>query len=217
LGLVVACAKESAAPAAPEESADGGTGGAARGGAGGRAQGGTGGAVATGSGGVIAPATGGAGGVAIEGADAAADVVEPDAPASDASATSDDTAGADTAVALGDPKTWPGGAYSKPFIIECPPGAPREACCLHYCTCMSTNCMRQAPADCMAACVSPNGVAKWDLRCRVYNCFESLNPLATKDHTAHCEHAGVYTGSQRTRGAGDTHAKCHLPGEPDEP
>jgi hypothetical protein len=132
-------------------------------------------------------------------------------------ATITDAAGGDATVVLTDPKTWPGGAFSKPFIIECPAGAPREACCLHYCTCMMTNCARQTPADCMAACIAPTAVAKWDLRCRVYNCFESLNPLATKDHQAHCEHAGVYTGTQRTRGAGDTEGKCHMAGEPNEP
>lgn len=117
---------------------------------------------------------------------------------------------------LGDPATWPGGAYMKDFIIACPDGAPREACCAHYCKCMATNCDKQTPQDCMAACVSPAGVSKWDLKCRVYNCFESLNPAAQKDHQAHCEHAGVYTGTQRTRGAGDTHAKCHVAGDPDE-
>jgi hypothetical protein len=59
-------------------------------------------------------------------------------------------------------------------------------------------------------------VASWDLTCRVYNCFESRNPLATKDQTAHCEHAGVYGGTNRTRGAGDTYMTCHKPGEPSE-
>jgi hypothetical protein len=120
-------------------------------------------------------------------------------------------------VVLDDPTTWPGGAFGKAFIIACPEGAPRAACCAHYCGCMMKNCGGQTPSDCMTACLSPTGVQKWDLRCRVYNCFESLNPLAQKDHTAHCEHAGVYSGSQRTRGAGDTHAKCHMAGEPDEP
>jgi hypothetical protein len=116
---------------------------------------------------------------------------------------------------LSDPSTWPGGAYMKDFIIACPDGAPHEACCAHYCGCMMTNCGKQIPQDCMNACMA--GVSRWDMKCRVYNCFESLNPLAAKDHQAHCEHAGVYTGSQRTRGAGDTHAKCHVAGDPDEP
>jgi hypothetical protein len=208
--LSLACSKGDP-PAGGEGDGDGGSpgaGGSSTGGkgAGGKGAGGagTGGATAAGGAGGVSD-RGGAGGEAAGGTDAGADARAPA------------DAVADAALVLDDPKTWPGGAFNKAFIIECPPGAPREACCLHYCTCMAANCMRQTPADCMAACVSPAGVARWDLRCRVYNCFESLNPLATKDHQAHCEHAGVVTGTQRTRGAGDTEGKCHRAGEPDEP
>jgi hypothetical protein len=116
-------------------------------------------------------------------------------------------------IALDDPSTWPGGAYGKAFIVACPDGASRTACCQHYCGCMAKNCGSvssvRLPKDCMAACVAADAVQNWDLRCRVYNCFESLNPLAQKDHVAHCEHAGA-------RGAGDTFAKCHVAGEPAE-
>jgi hypothetical protein len=123
-----------------------------------------------------------------------------------------DAAG-DGLLVLDDPATWPGGAYGKDFIVACPDGASRTACCQHYCSCMMKNCGAvssvRLPKDCMAACVSPEAVTGWDLRCRVYNCFESLNPLAQKDHVAHCEHAGA-------RGAGDTFAKCHVAGEPSE-
>ena len=131
------------------------------------------------------------------------------------SSTDDATTGhGDGGIVLDDPSTWPGGAYNKPFIIACPDGAPRVACCQHYCACMAKNCGTvgsvKLPKDCMAACVGADAVKNWDLRCRVYNCFESLNPLAQKDHVAHCEHAGA-------RGAGDTQSKCHVAGEPSEP
>jgi hypothetical protein len=157
---------------------------------------------------------GGSGGAVVTGApeagipdlDAAAD-----APAGSADRPVDDAGAGD--LLLDDPTTWPGGAYGKDFIVACPEGASRMACCQHYCGCMAKNCGNVAsvklPKDCMAACLSPEAVQSWDLRCRVYNCFESLNPLAQKDRVAHCEHAGA-------RGAGDTFAKCHVAGEPAE-
>ena len=192
-GLLSACASN-------------GKGGSPAGAAGQGGDGGGGGAEA-GSGGT---SSGGSGGSQVSaGADAA-----PDAPApTDGPAAAAADAGGDTLIVLDDPSTWPGGAYGKPFIIACPDGAPRAACCQHYCACMATNCGTvssvRLPKDCMAACVAPDAVQSWDLRCRVYNCFESLNPLAQKDHVAHCEHAGA-------RGAGDTFAKCHVAGEPTE-
>jgi hypothetical protein len=162
-------------------------------------------------------ATGGAAGTGGSGA-ATVDAAAIDVPAGGgnmgAATDADGSAGADGGpIDPNDPKTWPGGAFAKPFIVLCPDGAPKAACCMHYCSCMMTNCSMQIPADCLNACM---GNQKWDMRCRVYNCFESLNPLAQKDHQAHCEHAGVVTGTQRTRGAGDTHEKCHNPGDPDE-
>jgi hypothetical protein len=175
----------------------------------------TGGAVAMG-GSSSAPgsATGGSAGSSAGGA-GNDDAGGPDLPAAaGAAGAAGDVDAADGApVDLNDPSTWPGGAFAKPFIRLCPDGASKANCCMHYCTCMMTNCSKQIPADCLSACMASD---KWDMRCRVYNCFESLNPLAQKDHTAHCEHAGVYTGTQRTRGAGDTHEKCHMPGDPDE-
>jgi hypothetical protein len=150
------------------------------------------------------------------GTDGAAADVAPDAftAAGDGPAIAPLDAPGDAVIVLDDPSTWPGGAYAKPFIVACPDGASRTACCQHYCACMTKNCGSvssvRLPKDCMAACVSADAVKTWDLRCRVYNCFESLNPLAQKDHVAHCEHAGA-------RGAGDTFAKCHLAGEPAEP
>jgi hypothetical protein len=163
--------------------------------------------------------TGGTGGVAVDGgvdAFAASDgSAASTADGSPMSSAGDATTGPDDGgIVLDDPSTWPGGAYNKPFIIACPDGAPRVACCEHYCGCMAKNCGTvgsvKLPKDCMAACVAPEAVKNWDLRCRVYNCFESLNPLAQKDHVAHCEHAGA-------RGAGDTQGKCHVAGEPSEP
>jgi hypothetical protein len=164
----------------------------------------------SGSGGVTSVG-GASGGVGAEAGVPAVDAAR-DAPvAADAVATSD--ASGDVHVVLDDPSTWPGGAYGKDFIVACPDGASRTACCQHYCACMMKNCGTvssvRLPKDCMAACVSPEAVQGWDLRCRVYNCFESLNPLAQKDRVAHCEHAGA-------RGAGDTFAKCHVAGEPTE-
>jgi hypothetical protein len=193
-GLTLACAgsaRTGAPGGAGSPGGEGGTGGADTGGAAG-----TGGMVAGGTGGTVADA----------GADAPATTT--DGPLSSVA----DATG-DSMIVLDDPATWPGGAYNKPFIVACPEGAPRAACCQHYCACMMQNCGAvssvRLPKDCMAACVSPEAVANWDLRCRVYNCFESLNPLAQKDHVAHCEHAGA-------RGAGDTYAKCHVAGEPSE-
>jgi hypothetical protein len=191
-GLAPACASNGRVVApgtggSPE--GDGGTGGPDSGGT--RGGGGTGGSPA----GAAADAATDAPGTVSDGPPSAAD------------------AGGDSLIVLDDPSTWPGGAYNKPFIVACPEGASRAACCQHYCACMATNCGAvssvKLPKDCMAACVSPDAVQSWDLRCRVYNCFESLNPLAQKDHVAHCEHAGA-------RGAGDTYAKCHVAGEPSE-
>jgi hypothetical protein len=207
--LLAFCSMVSACqPSARGPDAAPGTGGiVTTGGSAGLATGGTGGGGASGG------STGGAVGALDGGQSVAVDAAPMSTPGSDGAAPGVDSG----PVVLTDPSTWPGGAYMKGFIIACPDGAPREACCAHYCGCMMTNCSKQLPQDCMAACTAPAGVSKWDLKCRVYNCFESLNPLATKDHQAHCEHAGVYTGTQRTRGAGDTHAKCHVAGDPDEP
>ena len=208
-GLVSGCAsngKSGTPVGGGGQGGDGGGGGAETGGSGG----GSGGSAGAGSGGTGAAGTGGgAGGVPV---DAAADapIAASDGPAP----SSGDAGGGDTVLVLDDPSTWPGGAYNKPFIVACPDGASRTACCQHYCGCMMKNCGSvssvKLPKDCMAACVAPDAVKNWDLRCRVYNCFESLNPLAQKDHVAHCEHAGA-------RGAGDTQAKCHVAGEPSEP
>ena len=164
---------------------------------------GTGGSASQGSGGDPGT-TGGAGGGAVD---------APSGGAGGGDASSGDVSASDVPIALDDPATWPGGAYGKPFIIACPDGASRTACCAHYCGCMSKICGNvgsvKLPKDCMAACIAPDAVQGWDLRCRVYNCFESLNPLAQKDRVAHCEHAGA-------RGAGDTFQKCHKDGEPAE-
>ena len=210
--LIAGACQPSARPGAPGPDtggspAGGGSGGLATGGSGGLGTGGsTGGSAGTGGSGAT---TGGSGG----GESVAGDAAPMSMPTSDGAAPAGDAG----PLVLNDPGTWPGGAYMKSFIIACPDGAPREACCAHYCGCMMTHCQKQLPQDCMAACIAPAGVSKWDLKCRVYNCFESLNPLASKDQQAHCDHAGVYTGSQRTRGSGDTRAKCHGAGDPDEP
>jgi hypothetical protein len=176
-------------------------------------QGGDGGSGGTGTAG--GGAGGGGGGAITADASSRIDDASVDAPMvpADAPASMAADATTDAIIALDDPSTWPGGAYGKPFIVACPDGASRTACCQHYCGCMAKNCGNvssvRLPADCMAACVAPDAVKGWDLRCRVYNCFESLNPLAQKDRVAHCEHAGA-------RGAGDTYAKCHVAGEPSE-
>ena len=220
--LALACSSSSEAPP-PAADRGGGAGGAGAGGAPGSGAGNGGAAPIAGQGGAGVGAggsvgTGGSVGAGATGGSAGGDAAAIDAPAGlgGAAGTTPDAsadAGDGGPVDPNDPSTWPGGAFNKSFIILCPDGAPKATCCKHYCTCMTTYCGKQIPADCLNACMASD---KWDLRCRVYNCFESQNPNAKKDTQAHCEHAGVYTGSQRTRGAGDTHTTCHKPGEPDE-
>jgi hypothetical protein len=218
LGLACAPASDPA-PASPAPDRTGGTSGADPAGSGGG--GATGGASAggqggAGSGGAAEPGAGGTGGAPSTGGSTGADASGEDVPLGAGGTTGalpDADPGDGAPFDPNDPSTWPGGAFSKPFIKLCPEGASKANCCLHYCTCMMTYCSKQIPADCMSACLASD---KWDMRCRVYNCFESLNPNAQKDHQAHCEHAGVYTGTQRTRGAGDTHTTCHMAGDPDE-
>ena len=213
--LAAACSQSSSRSDSPAPGA-GATGGVT--GGAGAASGGSGGASAS-SGGAAAEGAGGAAsgtGGASEASGGAPGDAAPDAPQSlptgDAGPLGDVGAG-DVPLVLDDPATWPGGAYGKAFIIACPDGASRTACCAHYCGCMSKICGNvgsvKLPKDCMGACLAPDAVSGWDLRCRVYNCFESLNPLAQKDRVAHCEHAGA-------RGAGDTYEKCHKAGEPSE-
>jgi hypothetical protein len=52
---------------------------------------------------------------------------------------------------------------------------------------MTTNCAARAPANCLATCTSPGN--NWNLKCRVEQCFESLDPRYPMDKGSHCGHA----------------------------
>jgi hypothetical protein len=104
---------------------------------------------------------------------------QPDAPAEDASGAggSVDGGGAD----LG------GTLAAHPWVIPCQADWTREQCCMHYCTCMMTNCPTTLPANCVTTCAAPGN--KWNLKCRVEQCFEGLNPKYPMDKGSHCGHA----------------------------
>jgi hypothetical protein len=124
---------------------------------------GTGGSSSTGGSG---PSTGGSGG----------DM--PDA-AADASVTTTSLDG--SAGGLG------GMLATHPWVIPCQADWTRAQCCMHYCTCMTTNCPSTAPANCVAACSAPGNT--WNLKCRVEQCFEALDPKYPMDKASHCGHA----------------------------
>jgi hypothetical protein len=154
------------------------TGPAATGGASGEETGGstgTGGKTATGgvpgTGGAMTMGTGGSGGGGTGGAE------PPDAAADAAS-----TGGADAST-----RELGGTLATHPWVIPCEPEWTREKCCMHYCTCMTTNCPSTAPANCVATCSAPDN--KWNLKCRVEQCFEALNPKYPADKGSHCGHA----------------------------
>jgi hypothetical protein len=130
---------------------------------------GTGGAVA-GTGGATGGNSGGAGSGGSGGAD------QPDA-AIDASSGAAD----------GSTRELGGTLATHPWVIPCEPEWTRAQCCMHYCTCMTTTCAGQAPANCVATCSAPDN--KWNLKCRVEQCFEALNPKYPADKGSHCGHA----------------------------
>jgi hypothetical protein len=80
-----------------------------------------------------------------------------------------------------------GGIPGHEWVIPCDPKWTKEQCCAHYCTCMTTNCPDRAPANCMATCTSPGN--NWNLKCKVEQCFESLDPRYPMDKGSHCGHA----------------------------
>jgi hypothetical protein len=74
-----------------------------------------------------------------------------------------------------------------PWVIPCQADWTRAQCCMHYCTCMMTNCASTLPANCVATCSAPGN--NWNLKCRVEQCFEALDPKYPMDKASHCGHA----------------------------
>jgi hypothetical protein len=79
----------------------------------------------------------------------------------------------------------------KPWIHLCPKTDTHEQCCAFLCSCLTTVCA-DSPLDkpgidnCMSNCSRLTDMA---MRCRVYHCYESLNPRVPQDHVSHCGHA----------------------------
>jgi hypothetical protein len=161
----------------------GGTGGASgeggeadTGGSGGRPS--TGGSPGSGGGGTTgtggeSTATGGSGGSTGGGGGGAS----PDAAVDASVMTSPDASAGD----LG------GTLAAHPWVIPCQADWTRAQCCMHYCTCMTTNCPSTAPANCVATCSAAGN--NWNLKCRVEQCFEALDPKYPMDKASHCGHA----------------------------
>jgi hypothetical protein len=101
------------------------------------------------------------------------------APASTPDAAADGPASATT--------DGPRGIPGHEWVLPCLPEWTRDQCCMHYCTCMMTNCASRAPANCLATCTAPGN--NWNLKCKVEQCFESLDPRYPMDHNSHCGHA----------------------------
>jgi len=74
-----------------------------------------------------------------------------------------------------------------PWVIPCQADWTRAQCCMHYCMCMTTNCPSTAPANCVTTCSAPGN--NWNLKCRVEQCFEALDPKYPMDKASHCGHA----------------------------
>ena len=72
-----------------------------------------------------------------------------------------------------------------PWVVPCESGATMQQCCMHYCDCMMKNCPATLPANCQMACEA----GKWNLKCRVEQCFEALDPNYPMDKGSHCGHA----------------------------
>lgn len=124
-------------------------------------------------------AVGGAGGVTTSQRDASADHSDP--PGTDGGPISD-------ARDAGN-KDLGGKLATHPWVIPCDPSWSLAQCCMHYCTCMMTNCPTTIPKNCQETCTTPkNG---WNLKCRVEQCFQSLNPNYPQDHGSHCGHAAA--------------------------
>ena len=68
-----------------------------------------------------------------------------------------------------------GGIPGHEWVIPRQPDWTRAQCCMHYYACMMANCPATAPANCVTTCSAPDN--KWNLKCRVEQCFEALNPL----------------------------------------
>jgi len=185
LGLVAAGCGSSAAKKTPgsggeggSEEPTGGTSGAGTGGAkgpggsGGSGSGGASGSSGSGGSGGASESGGSNGGGGSGSGTGGAPVVVPDA-AADAAATSTGDGG--------------GGIPGHEWVLPCHPDWTRDQCCMHYCTCMMTNCASRAPANCLATCTAPGN--NWNLKCKVEQCFESLDPRYPMDHNSHCGHA----------------------------
>jgi hypothetical protein len=80
-----------------------------------------------------------------------------------------------------------GGIPGHEWVIPCAADWTKEQCCAHYCTCMASNCPARAPANCMTTCTAPGN--NWNLKCKVEQCFESLDPRYPMDKGSHCGHA----------------------------
>jgi hypothetical protein len=81
----------------------------------------------------------------------------------------------------------PAGIPGHEWVIPCDPSWSKAQCCAHYCGCMARNCADREPKDCMATCTAPGN--NWNLKCKVEQCFESLDPRFPMDHGSHCGHA----------------------------
>ena len=81
---------------------------------------------------------------------------------------------------------------NKPWIRLCPKSFTPAQCCEFLCNCLAKTCgdsPRDKPATaeaCVSSCMKANNM---QMRCRVYHCYESLNPKVPQDHVSHCGHA----------------------------
>jgi hypothetical protein len=85
---------------------------------------------------------------------------------------------------------------NKPWIRLCPKASSQGECCEFLCQCLSRTCA-DSPGDnpahdaCISSCTKLNNM---QMRCRIYHCYESLNPNVPKDHVSHCGHASGRVG-----------------------
>ena len=157
------CSRDAMTSAPSSPGGNGGNGGGQAGGS--RGSGGAGAGGTSSSGG-----SSGSGGSDSSGGDAGPPEVAPDAPVDAPAGTTDG-----------------GGIPGHEWVIPCATGWSHDQCCMHYCTCMMQNCAAKAPTNCLATCTAPGNA--WNLKCRVEQCFESLDPRFPMDKGSHCGHA----------------------------
>lgn len=137
-------------------------------------------------------ASAGSTGAAIDASDVDGDV---DAPAVDASLDAIDAAAAsDASAPVSDGPLEVGGTKlpDRPWIHLCPKDYTQPQCCTYLCECLKTNCSTEKNVDsCMASCMN---AADHATRCRVFQCYESLDPRVPQDHVSHCGHASGRVG-----------------------